>query len=530
MLTKLIIDLGSKYLILAVYAIVKNEDQPVLTELVVRDVENKNNNIIGRTLEREFRTICSNHVIDEVIVIPHKSMVTHQSIYLEYLNNESDMKKKLLEQINVPGSPDEYITDWVVQDDNPEEDYQKVFASSIDVGEFKFISEVMKMLGVRSYKIGCPTSNLVTLFPHNDRPYLLMQIGHGGTKLFIVKNGVFEMYRTTRSFTGQHLTNILLTTLGRLSNEELYRLKNNATYTDLENNNAISEILQFLDADVKSLVDAYGTTDTTPVVGFTVIGGPANLDWEVLMEMVDITIPRYFPRLPIANDRVLPNNLRQYVYETACMCSEDDEGINFTTPKDKSIGQMVKLIVTFYEYAKIPLYFVILFLLIECGTNYLQNYFLEEKVTEQTNFVNNYQSEVDSLKTSVDELQNTYNGLLSDKELSIVNYGEVLDNLSQLIPQGSFLTNITDITDQYIKSVTDSAADGVVIGSQSVNGLELSTTDMLVALELQGYTVQRVKAFDYALLLKNFYQDAVVTDVVMDGDIHQFTIHVIINK
>ena len=542
MQTKLVIDLGSKYLSLSVFAITQQENYPVLLEVVVRDVEGKNNNIVGRTIEREFRALCAGHPIDEVIVLPRKTSVVHQTVNLEYLNDEKAMKKKLLEQINLPGAPGEYITDWVVQDDNPEQDYQKVFISSINVSEFKFISETMKTLGVRSYKIGCPSANISCLFDHDDRPYLILQIGHKGTEMYIIKNGVFESYRVSRSFSSYHLTNVILNMNNNLPNDELYRLKNNATYSDLENNNAISEILSFISDDVTKFVENYHVTDATPLAGFTVIGGIANLDFEILMEMANLSIPRMYPKLPVANHLQMPYNVRNYLYESACICLEDEDGINFTSPKDKSIGQYIKLLTTLYEYGKIPLYLIVLGMILNMGTNYVQNYLLEEKIATESTIVSNYQAEVDSLKTTVEELQNTYNELLDDKELKIVNYGEVLAKLSEIIPQGTFLTNVTDITHKYLGDssfdptapldqapptdvpMMSASADG------TVNGLELSTQDMLVALELTGYTNQRVKAFDYALLLKEVYRDAVVTSVVLEGDVHKYTIHVIIDK
>lgn len=541
MQTKLVIDLGSKYLSLSVFSVTTQEDQPVLLEVVVRDVEGKNNNIVGRTIEREFRALCAGHPVDEVIILPRKTSVVHQTVNLEYLNDEKAMKKKLLEQINLPGAPGEYITDWVVQDDNPEQDYQKVFISSINVSEFKFISETMKTLGVRSYKIGCPSANISCLFPHDDRPYLLLQIGHKGTEMYILKNGVFEMYRVSRTFSSYHLTNVILSMNSSLPPDELYRLKNNATFSDLENNNAISEILTFISDDVSKFVESYHTLDATPIVGFALIGGIANLDFETLMEMADLAIPRTYPRLPVANHMQLPYNVRNYLYESACICLEDDDGINFTSPKDKSIGQYIKLLTTLYEYGKIPLYLIVLGLLLNMGTYYVQNYLLEEKIATESPIVSNYQAEVDSLKSTVEELQKTYEELLDDKELKIVNYGEVLAKLSEIIPQGTFLTNITDITHEYIgdsffdpttltqPAPTDQSAP-LPTGDGTVNGLELSTQDMLVALELTGYTNQRVKAFDYALLLKEIYRDAVVTNVALEGDVHKYTIHVIIDK
>lgn len=533
---KLVIDLGSKYLSLCVFAVTPNEEQPVLLEVAVRDIEGKNNNILGRTIEREFRALCAGHPVEEVIILPRKTAVVHQNVNLEYLNDEKVMKKKLLEQINLPGAPGEYITDWVVQDDNPEQDYQKVFISSINVSEFKFISETMKALGVRSYKIGCPSANIACLFPHDDRPYLMLQIGHKGTELYILKNGVFEMHRTSRVFSSNHLTNVIMG-VNPLPPEELYTLKNNATYSDLENNNAISEIISFITDDVNKLLDAYAVVDATPVVGFALIGGIANLDFETLMSMSDVHIPRMYPKLPLANHMQIPYNVRNYLYESVCVSLEDETGINFTSPKDKSIGQYVKMITTLYEYAKVPLYLCLLGIVLNMGTNYTQNYLLQEKIATESPKVSNYQSEVDSLKNTVQELENTYTELLDDKELKIVNYGEVLAKISGIIPQGTFITNLTDITHVYVGDTyfdptapIDPNAPLPSEGGGTVNGLELSTQDMLVALELSGYTNQRVKAFDYALLLKEIYRDAVVTDVHLEGDVYKYTIHVIIDK
>ena len=186
-------------------------------------------------------------------------------------------------------------------------------------------------------------------------------------------------------------------------------------------------------------------------------------------------------------------------------------------------------------------------MILQLGTTYVQNYLLEEKIADQSPVVANYQAEVDALKSTVQELETTYTELLDDKELKIVNYGEVLAKLSEIIPQGTFITNVTDITYEYLKdaffdpnalvdpnTLTDPNAildpNTMAQDGGTVNGLELSTVDMLVALEISGYTNQRVKAFDYALLLKDIYRDAVVTNVSLEGNIQKYTIHVIIDK
>lgn len=546
---KLVINIGGKYLSFSVFATNTHESLPVLLDFSVQDIEGKNSNLITRVIQRGYNSICTHYQLDEVIVIPHRTSVSIQTVALEYLNDVKAMKKKLLEQVNLPGNPGEYITDWTIQDDNPEEDYQRVLVTSISLDEFKFISEIMKLVGERKYKIASPYSNLAYLFPENNSPYLLLQLGHKTTELYIIKNGVCMSYRQSKSFSGIQLSNVLLT-MGNVTLDELYSFKNNASYYDLDTCNATSELLTFLQSDVHGFLEEYSKLDSTPVAEYAVIGGIANLDLETFTLTLDMPMKRYYPRLPVANHKQLTDSVRNYLYESACVILEDEEATNFTAPKDKSIGQYVKMVCSFYDYAKIPLYIIVMCLLLSIGANYVQNTMLEDKVSTQQTVVSNYQAEVDSLKSTVETLQATYNELTDDKELAIVNYGETLSVLSQVIPQGSFISEVKDITSEYIVPLSDTnltgnstdllatdtpSTDGTVLpNTQSstglINGLDVSTADMLVALEINGYTNQSVKAYDYALLLKEVFKDAVVSSVKSDGTMYSFTIRVIINK
>ena len=536
---KLIINLGAKYITFSVFSTNSHERLPVLLDFIVQDIENKNMNLISRTIQRVYNEICTHYQLDSVVIVPRRSSVTTQPLRLEYLNDAKAMKKKLLEQVNLPGNPGEYITDWTVQDDNPEQDYQQILVTSIRVDEFKFISETMKLVGERRYKIASPFCNLGVLFPENDMPYLLLQMGHQTTDMYIVKNGICVSYRQSNAISGIKLSNVILTT-GTVSYDELYKFKNNATYYDLESANAVSEFAVFLSGDVTQFIQDYNDVDNTPIAGYTVIGGIANLDFETFTSMVDMTVPRYYPKLPIANHKQIVDNLRNYMFESACLVLEDETATNFTAPKDKSIGQYIKTLTSIYAYAKVPLFLLVFAIVLSIGSNYVQNTMLEEKINSEQIIVNNYQSEVESIKSTITLLQQTYDELLDDKQLAIVNYGETLATLSKVIPQGTFLTEIVDITSEYLPESSDSLVAPIQTDPNTlpesnnltgtVNGLEVNTVDMLVALEVRGYTNQSVKAYDYALLLKEVYKDAVVTNVVAEGDIYNFELHVVIDK
>lgn len=543
---KLVIDIGSKYLSFSVFATNTHEDYPILLDFSVQDIEGKNNNLVGRAIQRGYADVCSHYVLEEVTILPRRSSVNTQVVVLEYLNNEKLMKKRLLEQVTLPGNPGEYIIDWVVQDDNPENDYQRALVTSINLEEFKFISEVMKLVGERKFSIASPFANLGILFPQNNTPYLLLQLGHRTTDMYIIKDGCCMAYRQSKSFSGVQLTGVLTTTKA-VEIERLYEFKNNATYYDLDTSNATSEVFNFLDSDVNDFINTFYESSSVPISGYTVIGGIGNLDFETFTMTLDMPIKRYYPRLPVANHRELHDNVRNYLYESSCVVLEGQNAVNFTAPKDKSIGQYIKTITTIYETAKIPLYFLVVAIILSMGTNYAQNTLLEDKVYTQQASVSSYQSEIDSLKATVETLQATYNELLDDKQLAIVNYGETLHTLSQVIPQGSFITEVKDITSDYLSSIPtvedltengpltgDATTEPELVGSASssglTNGLNVNATNMLVALEIQGYSNQRVKTYDYALLLKEVFADAVVTSVKADGDIYNFTIHVIINK
>lgn len=559
MQSKLVINIGSKYLSFAVFSNSINETYPILLEFIIKDIENKNNNLIGRVINREYNKLSKGYELSEVIIIPRRSTVKHQAITLEYMSDAKKMKQELMKKCTIGTSVGaDYILDWSIEDDNPDEDYQKVFISGIQLEEFKFISEIMKESGIRKYKIASTSSNLGMLFPRDNKSYLLLQLGHKNSELYIIRNGIIEDIRDVSSkFSGVVISNSVSKELG-ITDTDLYSFKNNASFADLESANASIEILNFFKEEVSHFCESYITKTSQAIVGYTVIGGISNLDFETGVSSLDIYIPRYYPRLPVANDKQIPNAIRNYVYESVTVIQEGSECINFTAPKDKSISQYIRYVVNFFERAKVPLYIFILAILVNMGTTYVQNYFLDSKVKENQQVVSTYQGEVNSLKTTVDKLQAQYNELLDDKELAIVNYGEVLVELSKTIPQGSFIVEIRDITEQYLpkpltnnsknstallqqpslqvatpttdtQSNTESSLNSAEI-TESLNGLEFSTTDMLVALEIQGYTNQRYKAYDYALLLKQVYRDANVTNIVAEDELYKFTIHVIVNK
>lgn len=543
MQNKLVIDIGGKYLKLSVFGITPNCDSPVLLELVIRDIERKNANLLSRIINREYATLCTGYEISETIILPRRTELLHMPITVEYLNDKERMKKNLVKNINEALPQGDYISDWKVEDDNPEEDYYHVLASSVSLEEFKFISETMKQLTIRNYKIASPDANVGNLAPSDGRPYLILHFGHKMTTTSIVVDGICKSHNTLRSYTGYHTSDVI-SSHDSLTQDELYKLKNNATFFDLESQTAESEIVVFLAEDVKAICTKYTEEHSKMIAGIIVIGGMANLDIETFLLTAELDIPRVYPRLPVANHAKIPDNVRNYIYESACTLQDSAESINFTAPKDKSIGQYIKKITSFYSQFQVGFNLIIVFMIAQIIVTYGANYLLQDKVMSEQTIVSNYQSEISSLDTTVKSLESEYTELLDDKDLAIINYGEILSAISSIIPQGTFITEIRDATAEYLPETTepikafDPNDPTTAGGPVTKNGLTVMDSDMLVALEIKGYTNVRYKAFDYALLLKELdtdkdtisNSDAVVTEVTTDEGLFQYTIHLIINK
>lgn len=536
-MNQLVIDIGNKYLSLSI--IETKHEQYTLIETVIRDVENKNSNLLGRLIKREYEELSRAHTIDNTIIIPRRNRMLHQQITLEYQSTPKEMKELLLSNVHLPNDDGDFITDWTIQDDSPDEDYQKIFTSSVVVDEFKEISDMITLTGIKKYSIIPSAPSIPNIMPHDGKSYLVMQMGHRVTTFYIVRDGNCERYLVNREFNGENISNSI-TSRTSMSNEELYEYKNNLTYIELEDSGAHTELCKCLAGAVSTMCENYVSTEFQTIAGYAVIGGISNLDLDAAMRMSELNMPRIYPRLPAVNDGQIPGLVRPYLYETFSVLSEPEGGTNLTAPKDKSLGQNIKAIVSVFDKVKIFMNIAIIAILLTIGLNYIQNTMLEDKITSEGAILGSYQSEVSALEKSVKTLTTQYFELLDDKELAIVNYGDTLSELRDLVPQGSFITNIEDVTAELLreevkankkKSKSKKNSNKKEEKEGAMPEIRELPKQLLVALNIRGYTDQRHKAFDYALLLTdNGYNADIVEVTTTDEGVFKYEIEMVINK